>query len=141
MPSIPVYCRVWFAPIFIGAWAVVGYLWFLAVNEIYPVDDLDFWFYLCLYSGIGTITGLAGWYFARSVARRRASLFAIAILLMPAYLFVAILALDKNPIVAAVATLSVGFIVLMVVLAARSARNPALRTPQPPVPNPQPPPP
>ena len=123
MREIPIYCRMWFAPIFVGLWAIVGYVWFLTMNKIDPVGDLDFWFYLRLYCGIGILTGLAGWYFARLVARQRASILAISIVLLPAYFLVASLALDKNPIIAGIATLSVGFILLMVVLARWSTRT------------------
>ena len=123
MREIPIYCRTWFAPISVGFWAIVGYIWFLARNKIDPVDELDFWFYLHLYCGIGIFTGLSGWYFARLVARQRASILAITIMVLPAYFFVVSLAFGKNPFVAGVATLSVGFILLMVISAHRSART------------------
>jgi hypothetical protein len=123
MQTIPVYCRIWFAPFLGGAWSGIGCLYFMALNERYPVDDLDIRFYFFLYGLIGAFTGLAGWYFARLVAGRRAFLPAMALILIPAYLFILVLAVDQNPSVAAVATVSFAFILLIMILAHRSIRT------------------
>jgi hypothetical protein len=123
MPSIPFYCRWLFAPILVGASTCFGLFWFAALHVFEPVDVLDIAFYLSLYAGIGAIVGLAAWYFARLVARNRASWFTIAALLFPAYLLVAFLGLNKNIAVAILATISVGFILLLSLSAARSNRE------------------
>jgi hypothetical protein len=123
MGSLPFYCRSRFAPILVGVSACVGALWFFMLHVLEPFDELDVWFYLCLYCGIGAISGLAAWYFARLVARQHASWFSIAVAILPAYLFVAFLALDKNPSVAALATLAAAFILLLVLRADHSTRT------------------
>jgi hypothetical protein len=94
------------------------------LRSIYdPVGDLDFWFYLRGYSGIGAATGFAAWYFARLVARKHATVYGLTCLAAPTYLFVVWLALDKNPLVAALATVAFGFILSLSLLAQRSVGN------------------
>jgi hypothetical protein len=119
---LPFYCRWWFAPIIVVASASVGVAWFSALHALEPFDVFDFWFYLRLYCGLGVICGLGAWYFARLVATQRASLATIALIIAPAYLFVVFLGLDKNWSVAALATLAVAAMFVLMSLAKRSIR-------------------
>jgi predicted MFS family arabinose efflux permease len=107
-----VYCCWWFATVLATAGAAVGELYFLALNalESERVSEIDRSFYVFLYAGCGAVTGAAGWYFARLAAMRRASLTVIGVSLLIPYAFIFLVALDKNPIIAFVATAAFGFI-------------------------------
>jgi hypothetical protein len=113
---------LWFAPIFVGGCAAAGSLWFLATDMTNPVDVLDFNFYRCLFISIGAVTGMASWLIARIVAGRRCSIPAIAAVVIPACVFISLLAFDKNPPIAIVATVAFAFIFVVALLSERSTR-------------------
>lgn len=122
MQAASIYGRASFAWGLIGACAVLGCLCFLVLDRIAPFDEIDRVYYFTLYLGIGAVTGAGAAYFARLISRRSATFFNIAALLLPAYFFVTLLGMDKNPPVVAVVTVSVLIILLTAALAARSAR-------------------
>ena len=123
MQSLPFYCRWWFALVLVAVLAGAGVLCFLGLRALDPIADLDYRFFLRVYTGIGATAGFASCYFSRLVARRRVSATSFICLLLAAYIFVMILALDKNPIVATIATVIFGFILSLVFLADRSVRS------------------
>lgn len=110
MYSLPLFCRWQFAPVIVALSTGAGALCFSVLNRFGPCDELDFWFYTNLYCGIGAATGVAAWYLSRLVARRHAPLRLLGILLLASFSFVALLALDKNPVIAVVAAVAFGFI-------------------------------
>jgi len=123
MRSLPFFCRGWFALVLVGIAACAGAVWFFAIDAADISNELDYRYFLQLYLCIGGITGFAAWYFARLVATGRTSWFTLMLLLSPAYLFITTLALDKNPMVAALVTLVAAFILLMVLLANHANRK------------------
>ena len=129
MPTIPLFCRWSLAPLIIAASAVAGFVAFRVMDWLDPVHDLDYWFYAIPYTGIGAATGRTAWYFARLTARASLSLAGAAPLLFT-YVFIMSLALDKNPFVAAVATIAFGFILFLTWLANHARRNETATVPR-----------
>lgn len=121
MVSLPLYFRWQAAPVLVAASAITGVIYFLGLHALFPFDDLDFWFYGCLYAGVGAVTGAGAWYGARLVTIKRLSLQSLAICLAIPYVFILLLALDKNPTVVLIATLAFGFIFFLAWLGRRSA--------------------
>jgi hypothetical protein len=119
-PMLPFYCRRPFAIVLVTAATAAGALYFEVLNRQEPVGDLDYQFYAVIYTGIGTVTGLAAWYAARLTARGSTSLARLALLLSLPYVFITLLALDKNPVVAIVAAVAFGFILFLAWLGHRA---------------------
>lgn len=123
MQPLPKFCRWPFAPLIVAMATVVGEMCFLGLNALYdePLPDIDYWFYAYLFAAIGAVTGIVGWYTARIVALKHGSLSKMGLLLLIPYLFVALLAIDKNPSIVAVATVAFGFIMGMAWAGQRAA--------------------
>ena len=93
------------------------------------VDFLDT-FYARIYTGIGTMTGIAAWYFARLVASVAFRRYLLHLRPRLPYAFIMSLALELNLFVAAVATIAFGFILLLTWLAHLWRRNETATAPQ-----------
>lgn len=126
----PRFCRWPFAPLLATASTAAGYACFRLVHLLDPIGELDYWFYATIYTGIGTITGIAAWYFARLVANDRVSPVLLTLGLALPYAFIMSLALELNPFVAAVATVAFGFILFLTWLAHRARRNETATVPR-----------
>jgi hypothetical protein len=101
----------------ITATTAVGIACFFVLNHFDPVGELDYWFYAAIYSGIGAITGLASSYCARLTGLGHATPAGIALALAIPYAFVLLLAFDKNPFLAVLATPAFGLILFLAWLA------------------------
>jgi hypothetical protein len=88
MVSLPVYCRWQAVPALVAASAISGVLYFLILDALFPFEELDYWFYFCLYAGIGAVTGAGAWYGVRLVTIKRLSLLSLAICLAIPYVFI-----------------------------------------------------
>ena len=75
--------------------------------------DHDFWMYFNGFAAIGAVTGFAGWYFARLSALQHLSMYGVSLILMIPYLFILMLAFDKNPFIAVFSTAVFGFVLGM----------------------------
>jgi hypothetical protein len=113
LQTLPIFCRWPFALAIIAASTAAGVACFRVLDHLDPVGELEYWFYAKIYTGIGTITGLAAWYFARLVAAGSTSPRRITLALALPYAFILLLALDKNLFVAAIATAAFGLILLL----------------------------
>lgn len=117
--SLPWFCRWQFAPIIVAISTGAGALVFWGLNRTSPYDDLDIGYYACVFCSVGFTTGAAAWYLSRLIAYKHFPLRVLGAFLVAAYVFVALLALDKNPPIAVVAAVAFGFIFFLAWMAAR----------------------
>ena len=109
-----------FAISWIAGWCVLTTLLILTINAIWPIPLVDRGFYSRLYISIGAAAGLLSWFTARLVALSRLQVGTVAILLLP-LAFVFALALELNPIVAALIAIIAGATLALTRLAQRFA--------------------
>jgi hypothetical protein len=120
--ALPWFCRWLYAPIVIAFTTGAGAFCFCVYNRIEPFGDLDYWFYAYDYCGIGLATGVVTWFLARLIALQQMTFTPLAVVILAAYGFALVLALDKNPAIAIVATAAFGFVMLLAWMSCRAAR-------------------
>ncbi|QEF99067.1 hypothetical protein Mal15_31260 [Stieleria maiorica] len=98
----PVFVLSW-----IAGWCALSTSLIFMIDLAWPIPLVDRGFYFRLYGSIGAASGLLSWFTARLVALSRLKLGTLVILLLP-LAFVFLLAVQLNPVVAALTAIIAG---------------------------------
>ncbi|MDA8746144.1 hypothetical protein N9N28_16080 [Rubripirellula amarantea] len=111
-----------FALIWIAGWCALTTSLIYMLDLVWQIPLIDRGFYFRLYASIGAAAGLLSWFTARLVALSRLRFATLLVLLLPLG-FVFLLALELNPVVAALTAIIAGTTLALSWFAKRHARG------------------